>query len=192
MSLTDGSASHAPSAKRNMKAFRSFANAPPAALWFDKQFPPFVNFDQESACSRLFFISLDLLFNCFSPVPIYDACSRHFMFSDKDLAGLPLLPHYKKHHDPKHADLPPNALVTVFFTLNTYTSTHAPPIPSVKLARSNDQAPVVGSSSRRDGTYSPVKGSYVQSDGTSKFSMSQVLSPNLQFLLYHGQIPDDD
>ena len=191
MSLTDGSASHAPSAKRNMKAFGSFANAPPAALWFDKQFPPFVNFDQESACSRLFFFSLDL-FNCFPPVPIYDARSCHFVFSDNDLAGLPSLPRYKKHGDRKHANLPPNALVTVFFTLNTYTSTRAPPTPSVKLARSNDQAPVAGSSSCRDGTYSPAKGSYAQSDGTSKFGMSQVLSPNLQFLLYHGQIPDDD
>lgn len=55
ISLTDGSASHVPNAKRNMKAFGSFANAPPAALWFDKQFPPFVNFDQESACSRFNF-----------------------------------------------------------------------------------------------------------------------------------------
>ena len=48
MSLSDGSTPHIQNAKRNMKAFGSNANAPPAALWFDKQFPPFINFDQES------------------------------------------------------------------------------------------------------------------------------------------------
>jgi hypothetical protein len=68
MSLTDGSSSHIPNAKRNMKAFGSFANAPPAALWFDKQFPPFVNFDQESASLALIFIALNL-FNHFSSSP---------------------------------------------------------------------------------------------------------------------------
>ena len=181
MSLTDGSTSNVPSAKRNMKVFGSFANAPPAALWFDKQFPPFVNFDQESACYFLFLLTY-LYNNCFFAVPIYDARSHPFLFSDEDFAGLPSLPRFKKYGDRKLADLPPNALVTVFFTLNTYTSTRAPPTPSMvkKLARSDDQALVAGSSS------------YAQSDNTSKFGTSQVLSPNLQFLLYHGQIPDDD
>ena len=110
------------------------------------------------------------------------------MFLDEDLTGLPSLPRYKKHSDPKHADLPPNALVTVFFTLNTYTSTHAPPTPSMvkMLLRSDNQAPVTSGSS------SPVKGSSALSDNTSKFGTSLVLSPNLQFLLYHGLIPDDD
>lgn len=36
--------------KRNMRAFGPRANAPPAALWYDKQFPPFINYDQESMC----------------------------------------------------------------------------------------------------------------------------------------------
>jgi hypothetical protein len=110
------------------------------------------------------------------------------VFSDEDFAGLPSLPRYKKYGDPKHADLPPNALVTVFFTLNTYTSTRAPHTPSMvkMLGRSDDQAPVVSGSS------SPVKGSSALSDNTSKVGTSLVLSPNLQFLLYHGLIPDDE
>jgi hypothetical protein len=72
MFLTDGSTSHIQSTKQNIKAFKSCVNGPPAALcqWFDKrQFPPFVNFDQESACSRFIFISLSLS-NCFLTVPI--------------------------------------------------------------------------------------------------------------------------
>jgi hypothetical protein len=52
-SSTDGTATLVQNTKRNMKAFGSCANAPPAALWFDKQFPPFMNFDQESMYSFL-------------------------------------------------------------------------------------------------------------------------------------------
>lgn len=126
----------------------------------------------------------------FSLVPIYDASSHPFMFTKEDFIGLPTLPRFKKYGDPKHADLPPNALVTVFFTMNTYTSTRAPPTPStLKIsARSDGQPPVASGSSYRD--YSPVKGG--QTDSTSKFGSSQVLSANFQFLLYHGQIPDEE
>jgi hypothetical protein len=46
--------------KRNMKAFGSCANAPPAALWFNKQFPPFINFDEESVYTNFIFIFLGL------------------------------------------------------------------------------------------------------------------------------------
>ena len=49
ISLTDGSTPRIQNTKRNMKAFGSCANAPAAALWYDKQFPPFINYDQESA-----------------------------------------------------------------------------------------------------------------------------------------------
>lgn len=112
-----------------------------------------------------------LCLTLFSPVPIYDAHSDPFLFSKEDFVRLPSLPQYKKFGDPKHADLPPNALVTVFFTLNTYASTRAPPTPG---------------SSRRD---DPVAHS---SQSDNRTGSSHVLSPNLQFLLYHGLIPEDD
>ena len=34
--------------KRNMKLFGSSATAPPATRWYEKNFPPFVNYDQDS------------------------------------------------------------------------------------------------------------------------------------------------
>ena len=40
--------------KRNMKLFGSLATAPPATFWYEKNFPPFVNYDQDSTCTRLF------------------------------------------------------------------------------------------------------------------------------------------
>ena len=129
-----------------------------------------------------------------SPVPIYDARSLPFSYLKEDFIRLPSLPLYKKHGDRKQADLPPNALVTVFFSLNAYTSTRAPPTPSSHKmsARGDSQAPVASGSSRRDNTYSPAKGNSAQSDNASKIGSSQVLSPNLQFLIYHGLIPEDD
>ena len=57
ISFTDGSTPRFQNTKRNMKAFGSRANAPPAALWYDKQFPPFINYDQESAWASLFCFS---------------------------------------------------------------------------------------------------------------------------------------
>jgi hypothetical protein len=185
MSLTDGPVR---STKRNMKAFGSFANAPPAPLWFDKQFPPFVNFDQESMYSRFLHLLHSANLAYFSPVPIYDAHSHPFVFSKEDFVHLPSLPRYKKHGDPKHGDLPPNALVTVFFSLNTYASTRPPPTPSsVKVsARSESQAP-----SRHDNTFSPGQGSSARGGDAAGCGISH-LSLNLQFILYHGLIPDDD
>ena len=182
---TDGSAPRVQNTKRNMKAFGSRVNAPPAALWYDKQFPPFVDFDQESKCPCFDSFSLICL-TLFSIVPIYDASSRTFAFSDEDFVGLPSLPRFKKHGDPKHADLPPNALVTVFFTMNTYTSSRAPPTPgSVRtLTRTDDHVSVASGSSLRDNP--------VAHGDNARFGSSQVLSPNLQFLIYHGLIPDDD
>ena len=106
------------------------------------------------------------------------------MFSKDDFVNIPSLPRFKKHGDPKNADLPPNALVTVFFSLNSYTSTRAPPTPSMlrTSAQSDDQGPVASGSSRRENSaaYTPDN------------SSSLVLSLNLQFMLYHGLIPDDD
>lgn len=43
--------------KRNMKAFGSRTNIPAAAMWFEKQFPPFIDFDQDSKCLLSFFQS---------------------------------------------------------------------------------------------------------------------------------------
>ena len=138
------------------------------------------------------FIFFSVHLTVISPVPIYDACSSPFLFSKEDFVSLPSLPRFKRHGDPKLADLPPNALVTVFFTLNTYSSTRAPPTPSTHKmsARSesrDDKAPVASGSS-----HSPAKGSSAQSHNVSKLGSSLVLSLNLQFLLHHGQIPDDD
>ena len=184
--VTDGSAPRIQNTKRNMKAFGSCANAPPVALWFNKQFPPFVDFDQESECIHIIVVSLCSYLTVLSLVPIYDAHSSSFMFSKKDFVGIPSLPRFKKRGDPKHADLPPNALVTVFYSLNTYTSTRAPPTPStLKMTAQSDNQALSGSSSRENNvTYT--------SDNNSKYGSSLVLSLNVQFLLYHGLIPDDE
>jgi hypothetical protein len=50
-SLADGSSQPQATSKgrkRNMKAFGSSAAAPPAALWYEKNFPPFIDYDQDS------------------------------------------------------------------------------------------------------------------------------------------------
>src|ERR1700678_4626449 len=147
----------------------------------------------KKVCVLALFLFLLAYTTVFFTVPIYDACTHPFMFSREDFVGLTSLPRFKKYGDPKQADLPPNALVTVFFSLNTYTSTRAPPTPSSHKmsARGDSQAPVASGSSRRDNTYSPAKGNSAQSDNASKIGSSQVLSPNLQFLIYHGLIPED-
>jgi hypothetical protein len=75
--------------KRNMRAFGSCANAPPAALWYSKQFPPDINTLFLFVCLTLFFL-----------VPIYDTHSDPFLFSKEDFVRLPLLPQYKKHGVP--------------------------------------------------------------------------------------------
>ena len=131
-----------------------------------------------SCCVLMFSLTLSVL------VPIYDAHSRSFMFTKEDFVGLPSFPRFKKPGDPKLADLPPNALVTVFFTMNTYLSTRAPPTPS------SIKAPVASSSSQNN---TSAKGSSTRADDpfVSSSSSTQVLSPNLQFLLYHGMIPDE-
>lgn len=95
------------------------------------------------------------------------------MFTKKDFSALTSLPRYKKEGDPKLADLSPNALVSVFFTMNTYTSTRVPPTPSA--SRSSRQP----------------EGDPQTPGGTSK-AASQILSLNLQFLVYHGEMPEAD
>jgi len=146
----------------------------------------------KKVCVLALYLFLLAYTTVFFTVPIYDACTHPFMFSREDFVGLTSLPRFKKYGDPKHADLPPNALVTVFFTLNTYTSTRAPPTPSTHntiSARSDGQASIASGSSRRDNTLSPTRGASTRSDN---IGTSQVLSLNLQFLLYHGLIPDED
>ncbi|KAF8969130.1 hypothetical protein BDZ97DRAFT_1754747 [Flammula alnicola] len=139
--------------KRNMKAFGSSASAPPAALWYEKNFPPFVDYDQD--------------------IPIYDARSQPFMFTKDDFATLPSLPRYKNSGDPKNADLPANGLVSVFFSMNTYASARVPPTPGSSSRSANDpQTPVATGSSSRSNASS-------RSDSNFKVS-SQVLFLNLQ------------
>ena len=111
-------------------------------------------------------------------VPIYDASSRPFMFTKEDFAALPSFPRYKRAGDRKYAEVPANGLVSVFFGLNTYASTRVPPTPgsSTSSYRHNDpQTPVAGGSSS-------------QNDKAS----SQVLSLNLHFVIYHGQVPESE
>ena len=113
-------------------------------------------------------------------VPIYDASSRPFMFTKDDFAALLSFPRYKGAGDRKHAEVPANGLVSVFFGMNTYASTHVPPTPgsstrSYQNNRDNPQTPVAGESSS-------------QSDKAP----SQVLSLNLHFVIYHGQVPEPD
>ena len=111
-------------------------------------------------------------------VPIYDASSQPFMFTKEDFATLPSLPRYKREGDPKYVEVPANGLVSVFYSMNTYASACVPPTPgsSSRSRPNNDpQTPVASGAS-----------SHAGSDKTS----SQVLSLNLQFVIYHGQLPE--
>ena len=98
-------------------------------------------------------------------VPIYDASSRPFMFTKEDFVALPSFPCYRRAGDRKYAEVPVNGLVSVFFGMNTYTSTRVPPTPGSSTG---------GSSSQHDK------------------ASSQVLSLNLHFVIYHGQAPEPE
>lgn len=111
-------------------------------------------------------------------VPIYDASSRPFMFTKEDFAALPTFPRYKREGDPKHAEVPANGLVSVFFGMNTYASTCVPPTP--------------GSSSRTNEPHTPVRSADGSSSHHDAKTPSQVLSLNLHFVVYHGQVPEPD
>jgi hypothetical protein len=54
----------------------------------------------------------------FFSVPIYDASKKPFNFAREDFVGLPSLPLYKK--SGRIADLPVDALVSVFFAMSSY------------------------------------------------------------------------
>lgn len=100
------------------------------------------------------------------------------MFTKDDFVALPSFPRYKRAGDRKHAEVPPNGLISVFFGMNTHASTRVPPTPgsSTRSYRNNDpQTPVAGGYSS-------------QNDKAS----SQVLSLNLHFVIYHGQAPEPD
>ena len=111
-------------------------------------------------------------------VPIYDASTRPFLFTEEDFAALPTFPRYARAGDRKYAEVPVNGLVSVFFGMNTYMNSRVPPTPGSSSRSYHDpQTPVAsgsGSSSRNDK------------------ASSQVLSLNLHFVIYHGQIPEDD
>jgi hypothetical protein len=159
-----------------MKLFGSSATAAPATHWYEKNFPPFVDYDQDSTWfSNFLFFTYS--FRLKMLVPIYDASTRPFMFTKEDFASLPSFPRYKREGDRKHAEVPANGLVSVFFGMNTYTSNRVPPTPgsSTRSHQNNDpQSPVAGSSSKSDK------------------ASSQVLSLNLHFVIYHGQVPEPD
>jgi len=100
------------------------------------------------------------------------------MFTKEDFAALPSFPRYKREGDPKIAEVPPNGLVSVFFGMNTYASTRVPATP--------------GSSSRSNEPQTPVRFAGGSSSHNDTKSSSQVLSLNLQFVVYHGQVPEPD
>ena len=100
------------------------------------------------------------------------------MFMKEDFAALPSFPRYKRQGDQKFAEIPANGLVSVFFGMNTYASNHVPPTPGSSTRsyhNNNPQTPV-------------ASGSSSQNDKAS----SQVLSLNLHFVIYHGQVPEPD
>lgn len=92
------------------------------------------------------------------------------MFERDDFSSLQSLPRFKKTGDRKIADLPQNALVTVFFTMNAYSKTRPPQTPSA-----TPRTPASSSGQGDDNV-----------PGTS----SQTLSLNVQFVIYHGQVDD--
>lgn len=53
------------------------------------------------------------------PVPIYDASKTPFLFEREDFIGLPSLPLYKR--SGRVADLPVDSIVSVFFSMSSYT-----------------------------------------------------------------------
>jgi hypothetical protein len=99
------------------------------------------------------------------------------MFEKNDFASLQALPRFKKTGDPKLADLPSSSLVTVFFTMNAYSKTRAPPTPSFTNLRQS-AGPCTPSSSSGQG------------DHSAPSTSSQTLSLNVQFFIYHGQADD--
>jgi len=149
-----------------MRAFGSSgssASAKTPSLWFEKVWGPFLNFDVDG--QWLDVVSL-LLFNShLASVPIFDASGSPFLFAKDDFTDLISLPRYKKYGDRKPADLPRDSIVSVFYTMNTYESTRFPPLPPLGDATASADA---------------------QKGGTST-----VLSLNMQFVVYHGEIPYD-
>jgi hypothetical protein len=160
--------------KRNMKIFGSSASAPPATHWYEKNFPPFVNYDQDSKSSQLY-LFFDDSYCVKISVPIYDASSRPFMFTKDDFAALPSFPRYKRQGDSKNAEVPANGLVTVFFGMNTYASARLPATPGPSRSYQNND---------------PL--SQTPGGSSSQNASSQVLSLNLHFIIYHGQVPEPD
>ena len=152
-----------------MKAFGPAAAAPPATLWYEKNFPPFIDYDQDGKFVVLFKFQVSesvLISLCL--VPIYDAQLKPFMFTKDDFSALTSLPRYKKMGDPKLADLSPSSLVSVFFTMNTYMSTRVPPTPSSSKSSWQGDSQTPGAASKA------------------------TLSLNVQFLVYHGEMPEAD
>jgi hypothetical protein len=101
------------------------------------------------------------------------------MFEKDDFASLQSLPRYKKAGDRKLADLPPSALVTVFFTMSAYSKGRPPPTPSSSYQPAGPRTPGPGSS-------------LGQGDDHAPSTSSQTLSLNVQFVVYHGQADDSE
>lgn len=99
------------------------------------------------------------------------------MFEKDDFASLQSLPRYKKAGDRKLADLPLSALVTVFFTMNAYSKTRPPPMPSTSYQSAGPHTPGRAYSSGQGDDHVPS-------------TSSQTISLNVQFVIYHGQADD--
>ncbi|KAF8800471.1 hypothetical protein BYT27DRAFT_7313649 [Phlegmacium glaucopus] len=85
--------------RKNLKAFAS-SRTKTSTLWFDRKQPSCMNFTDD--------------------IPIYDASKHPFLFQRDDFASMQGLPCYQKYGVRSPCDLPHQALVSVFFTLNTY------------------------------------------------------------------------
>jgi len=151
--------------KRNPKMF---AKRQTTTLWHAMPFPPFLDYEDNGGCSLLLFWVFCI--DCLRPVPIYDARQMGFNFEQKDFDGVRALPLFKE--KPAFAsisDLPSQALVTVFYTANTYISKN-----QVK----------------RDGQAPQTPGA---SGAQELFGESAlVLSLNVQFVVLHGFVPEGD
>ena len=94
-------------------------------------------------------------------VPIYDASNTPFLFQQEDFVNMPNLPLYRSRG--KISDLPVDSLVSVFFSMSSYTKK-------------------TGSSSSAAGTSKAASGSPTFKD---------VLSLNIQSVVYYGTVPSE-
>lgn len=123
-----------PTPKKNAKAFGSSRIA--SCEWYELKLPNCIDFDKPGM--YLHSVLIMTLIMSYHSVPIYDASQKPFLFRQEDFVGIPSLPLYKR--EGKIADLPVDAIVSVFFAMSSYPKRAAgcPPTPSRSSASFND------------------------------------------------------